>query len=83
MTAEEAKAGVIEDLEMLKVSIEKYATGLAEVTPTLVADLTKAIHELSDHVASVARRVQAIGDSQPKWTTHGWLPPPGGEIPPG
>jgi hypothetical protein len=83
MTAEEAKAGVIEDLEMLKVSIEKYATGVAEVTPALAADLTKAIHELSDHVASVVRRVQAIEDSQPEWTTHGWLPPPGGEIAPG
>jgi hypothetical protein len=84
LTSDRAKAGVIEDqLASLKASIEKYATGHAQPTPTVVADLTKAIHDLSDQVESLLRRVQGIEDSHDEWTTHGWAPPPGSDIPPG
>jgi hypothetical protein len=84
MNPERAKAGAIEDqLEKLRASIEKYATGHAEPTPTVVADLTKAIHDLSDHVESLLQRVQHIEDSHEEWTVHGWVPPPGSAIPPG
>jgi hypothetical protein len=84
MNPERAKAGAIEDqLERLRTSIEKYATGHAEPTPKVVADLTKAIHDLSDHVQSLLRRVQEIEDSHDEWTMHGWVPPPGSDIPPG
>ncbi len=84
MNPERAKAGAIENqLESLKASIEKYATGNAEPTPAVVADLTKAVRDLSDHVESLLHRVQRIEDSHEEWTTHGWEPPPGSNIPPG
>jgi hypothetical protein len=84
MTHEAEKAGAIEgELEKLKASIERYTTGKSEPTPTALADVTKAVHHLSDHVATLARHIQAIEDSHPEWTTHGWDAPPGSDIPPG
>lgn len=84
MTDQGAKPGAIEgQLERIKASIDKYATGHSELTATALADLTKALHDLSDHVATLARHVQAIEDSHEEWTTHGWTPPPGSDIPPG
>jgi hypothetical protein len=84
MTHEAQKVGAIKgDLEKLKASIEKYASGKAEPTPTALADLTRAVHDLSDHVATLAHHIQAIEDSHPEWTTQGWDAPPGSDIPPG
>jgi hypothetical protein len=84
VTDQPTKAGAIEDeLEKLKASIEKYSTGHTQPTPEVVADLTKAIHDLSNHVETLGRRMEAIEDSHPEWTTHGWEPPPGSDIPPG
>ncbi len=84
MTDEAEKAGAIEgELEKLKASIEKYTTGKSEPTPTALADVTKAVHDLSDHLGTLARHIQAIEDSHPEWTTHGWEPPPGSDISPG
>ena len=84
MTHEAEKPGAIEgELEKLKESIEKYTTGKSELTPTALADVTKAVHDLSDHVATLARHIQAIEDTHPEWTTHGWESPPGSDISPG
>ena len=84
MTDEPGKAGAIEgELEKLKASIEKYTTGKSEPTAAALADVTKAVHDLSDHVATLARHIRAIEDTHPEWTTHGWVSPPGSDIPPG
>jgi len=64
MTDEAEKARAIEgELAKLKASIEKYSTGKSELTPTALADVTKAVHDLSDHVATPARHIQAIEDT--------------------
>ncbi len=84
MTNEAENAGAIEgELEKLKASIEKYTAGKSDPTPTALADITKAVRDLSDHVATLARHIQAVKDSHPQWTTHGWESPPGSDISPG
>jgi hypothetical protein len=83
MTETAPKAGATEgELERIKASIEKYTTGDAEPTAKALADLTKAVRDLSDQVATHERRIEAIENTHPEWTTHGWEPPPGSNIPP-
>lgn len=63
----------------LKASTGKYASGQAQPSPEVVADLTKAIHDLSDHLVDLHRRIKKIEESHDEWTTRGWLPPPGSD----
>ncbi len=83
MSDEPAKAeGTEGELEKIKASIEKYSTGDTEPTAKALGDLTKAVRDLSDQVATHERRLKSIEDSHPEWTTHGWIPPAGSDIPP-
>jgi hypothetical protein len=66
----------------LKASIDKYLSDTSHADSDVAADLTKAVHDLSDHVVDLHRRVEKIENDQEEWTTHGWLPPSGSEIPP-
>ena len=79
MPESQNRSGLDHDVEELKASIDKYLHGTADVGSDAAADLTKAIHELSDHVVRLHRRVESIEASQEEWTTHGWMPPPGSD----
>jgi len=61
----------------LKASIDKYLTGAEEPTAEALAALTKAVHELAEHVVELHRRFERVEESLPEWTTGGWMPPPG------
>ena len=82
MSNESLKTGGSEsELEKIKASIEKYLTGETEPTANTFCDLTKAVRDLSDQVASHERRIEAIEERHPEWTTHGAIPPAGSDIP--
>ena len=61
----------------LKASIAKYLSAAEEPTAEALADVTRAIHELADHVVDLQKRFERAEESLPEWTTHGWEPPPG------
>jgi len=65
----------------LKAWIDKHARTAAAPTAEVVADLTQAIHEIGDHLVNLHRRIERIEDSNPQWTTRGWIPPPGSDSP--
>lgn len=73
--------GLEHDIGTLKVSIDKYLSETSDVTSEAASDLTKAIHELSDHIVDLHHRIEKIEDDQDEWTTSGWLPPPGSDSP--
>ncbi len=59
----------------LKSSIGKYLTGVEEPTGEALADVTKAVHELADHVVDLHKRFDRVEESLPEWSTRGWMPP--------
>lgn len=63
----------------LKASTARYASGGATPSTEALADLTRAIHDVSDHLVDLHRRIKKIEDSHDEWTTRGWLPPPGSD----
>jgi hypothetical protein len=63
----------------LKASLGKYLTGAEEPTAKAIAEVTRAVHELADHVADLHKRFERVEESLPEWTTHGWMPPPGSD----
>ena len=63
----------------LKASIGKYLSGAEEPTGEALAEVTRALHELADHVEELDRRFERVEESIPEWTTEGWLPPPGSD----
>jgi hypothetical protein len=65
----------------LKSTLDKYLTGEAEMTRDVAADLTRAVHEIADHLVDLHRRLEKIEESVPEWTTRGWMPPPGSDPP--
>ena len=67
-----------ERIRELTASLDKYVTETADVTPAAAADLTKAVHELAEHILDLHRRMEKIEATLPDWTTKGWTPPPGG-----
>lgn len=66
-----------EALGRLKASIAKHAEAGATPTHEAVADLTKAVRELSDHLVTLGGRIDRLEKSAPEWTIRGWEPPPG------
>jgi hypothetical protein len=74
--------GVEHELEELKGSIERYRSEGSHLGADATADLAKAVHDLAGHVEALHRRLEAIENSQEQWTTHGWLPPAGSDVPP-
>lgn len=81
MTESGDRQGIENKIHELKGAIDKYITGKQQPTPTVVADLMKAIHEMGDHLVELHRRVEAIEEMLPEWTTRGWSPPPGSDSP--
>lgn len=67
------------EIEDLKASIKKYLKGDVQPTSEVISDLTKAIHDLSDLLAELGRRIENIEDTHEDWTTRGWMPPPGSD----
>jgi hypothetical protein len=61
----------------LKASIGKYLSGTEEPTGEALAELTRAVHELADHVVDLHKRFERVEASLPEWTTEGWMPSPG------
>lgn len=60
----------------LKLSIGKYLSGAEEPTGEALADMTRAVHQLADHVADLDKRFEGVEATLPEWTTEGWTPPP-------
>ncbi len=63
----------------LKASIGKYLSGAEEPTGEALAEVTKALHELADHVVDLDKRFESVVASLPEWTTQGWMPSLGGD----
>ena len=61
----------------LKASIGKYLSGAEEPTGEALAEVTRALHELADHVVDLDRRFERVEASLPEWTTRGWMPSTG------
>jgi hypothetical protein len=59
----------------LKTSIDKYLSGAEEPTGEALADMTRAVHELADHVVELDRRFERAKATLPEWTTEGWTSP--------
>jgi hypothetical protein len=70
-----------DEIAAVKASVEKYLSGTERLTSDAAADLAKAIHHLSDHVASLHQRIEDSEQRHAEWTTHGWTPPPGEDRP--
>jgi hypothetical protein len=74
--------GIERRVKDLKASIERYAKEGAPPSSEVMADLSKVIHELCDHVVTLDRRLEQIENTQEEWTTKGWVAPPGSDSPP-
>jgi hypothetical protein len=66
-----------ERISELKASIGKYLSGAEEPTGEALAEVTRALHELADHVVELDKRFERVEASLPEWTTQGWRPSPG------
>jgi len=73
------RKAVEQKLQELKASIGKYLAGEAHPTSEVAADLTKAIHDLSDHLVDLSHRIEKLEDTHEEWTTRGWEAPPGSD----
>jgi hypothetical protein len=60
----------------LKASIGKYLSGTEEPTGEALAEMTRALHELADHVVELDKRFERVEASLPEWKTEGWMPSP-------
>ena len=65
-------------IKELRTSLAKYEAGALELDPEAMADLTKAVHEIGDHLMELSERIDRIDDNREEWTTRGWDPAPGG-----
>lgn len=79
MAQADDRRSVEQEIEALKLSIEKHLAGQSHLSSEVAADLTKAIQDLSDHLMSLHRRIEKIEEAQDEWTTRGWMPPPGSD----
>jgi uncharacterized coiled-coil protein SlyX len=82
MTQAGEEKGLEHRIRELKSWIDTHARTAAEPTSEVVADLTKAVQEIGDHLVDLHRRIERIERSNPEWTTRGWMPPPGSDSPP-
>jgi hypothetical protein len=64
----------------LKASLDKYLSGAEQPTAEALAEVTKAVHDLADHVADLQRRFERVEGSLPEWTTEGWQAAPGSDV---
>jgi len=79
MTEPPSTPSVAQELGHLKEKLETYTKGHTNPTPEAFADLAKGVHELSDHVIALHRRLEKLEANTPQWTTRGWEPPPGSD----
>lgn len=66
-----------DQIRELKASIGKYLSGAEEPTGEALAEVTRALHQLADHVVDLDRRFERVEASMPEWTTEGWTRSPG------
>jgi hypothetical protein len=69
-----------ERITELKASLDKYLSGAEKPTAEALAEVTKAVHDLADHVVELQRRFERVEGSLPEWTNEGWQPAPGGDV---
>jgi hypothetical protein len=79
MTEPSKKPTIEQELRALKEKLETYAKGHTKPTPEVLADLTKGIHELGDHMIAFHLRLKKLEENTPEWSTSGWRPPPGAD----
>lgn len=72
-----AEPTIEQELTRIKGTLNQYKTGHPTPTQEVVVDLTKAIHDMSDHVIALDRRLKKLEEDQPEWTTRGWIGPEG------
>ena len=72
------RLGPEDRINELKASIGKYLSGAEEPTGEALAEMTRALHELADHVLELDKRFERVEASLPEWTTEGWTPSPEG-----
>ena len=65
-------------IKELRTSLAKYETGALQFDPEAMADLTKAVRDIGDHLMKLSERIDRIEDNREEWTTRGWNPAPGG-----
>lgn len=80
MQGPNAAPTIEQELKKIKGTLSKYKTGHPTLTPEVIIDLTKAIHDLSDHVIALDRRLKKLEEDQPQWTTRGWIGPEGTNV---
>jgi hypothetical protein len=71
------------DINALRVALEKHVGDGAHTTSELAADMTRAVHNIGDHVVALHHRVEKLEQGETEWTTRGWEPPPGADRGPG
>lgn len=79
MPATGDRPNVGDRISELKAALGKYLTGAEAPTAEALAEVTRAVHELADHVGDLHERFERFENSLPEWTTHGWTPPPGSD----
>lgn len=72
MTHTEDPEGPERDIEALKAKLEQYRAGNAQLDSKALADLARAIHELSDHLLKLHRRMARIEQTHDAWSTRDW-----------
>ena len=65
-------------IKELRASFAKYETGALQLDPEAMADLTKAVRDIGDHLMELSERIDRIEDNREEWTTRGWNAAPGG-----
>ena len=65
-------------IKELRTSLAKYETGALQFDPEAMADLTKAVRDIGDHLMKLSERIDRIEDNREEWMTGGWNPAPGG-----
>jgi hypothetical protein len=66
-------------LTNLKESLNKYRAGRPALSTEVVTDMAKAVHELSDHLIALNRRLENLEENQKQWSTRGWIGPEGAD----
>jgi hypothetical protein len=69
-----------ERISELKASLDKYLSGAEEPTAEALAEVTRAVHDLADHVVDLQRRFERVEGSLPEWTIEGWEAAPGSDV---
>lgn len=75
-----AEPTIAREARRIKETLDKYMAGRTAATEEVVTDLANAIHDLSDHLTTLDRRLKKLEEDQPEWTTRGWIGPEGTNV---